>query len=52
MAELEATYPYTSGTGKVGKCAYDEQSATAVDVSTFAFVTASDVTQMKAALAD
>jgi len=52
MAEVESVYPYTSGTGNVGDCAYDVKSATAVDVSDYAFVTASDVTQMKAALAE
>ena len=44
MAETESAYPYTSGTGDVGDCKYDEKSATAVDVSDYAFVTADDVT--------
>jgi len=43
-------YPYTSGRGSVAACAYDKSSATAVEVSTYKFVTASNVAQMKAGL--
>ena len=50
MAELESVYPYTSGAGSVAACAYDAGSATAVKVSDYAFVTASNVAQMKAGL--
>jgi cathepsin L len=51
-AELETAYPYVSGkTQTAGKCAYNAASATAVEVSKYAFVTADSVTQMKAALA-
>jgi len=50
-AELESAYPYTSGkTGKNGSCNYKESSKTAVDVSSYATVTESNPTQMKAAL--
>ena len=51
MAELESTYPYTSGAGATAACAYNKSSATAVDVSAYKFVSASNVSQMKAALA-
>ena len=51
MAELESVYPYTSGYGQVAGCNYDASSATAVNVSNYGFVTASNVSQMKAALA-
>ena len=44
-------YEYTSGAGNVASCAYDESSATAVNVSTYGFVTEGNVEQMKAALA-
>jgi C1A family cysteine protease len=51
-AELESVYPYVSGTTKTaGTCAYNEGSATAVDVSSFKSVTADSISQMKAALA-
>ena len=43
MAEVESAYAYTSGTGDVADCKYDASSATAVDVSDYAFVTADDV---------
>ena len=42
-AEVESPYPYYSGTGDVADCKYDVSSATAVDVSDYAFVTADDV---------
>ena len=51
MAELESEYPYTSGdSGKWGRCKYDKKSKTAVDVSSYTEVKASNPTQMKAAL--
>jgi cathepsin L len=51
-AELESTYPYTSGTTKkASTCEYKESSATAVDVSGYESVSADSVEQMKAALA-
>ena len=50
-AELESVYPYTSAEGVSGSCLYDETSATSVDVSDYNMVTASNPTQMKAALA-
>ncbi len=46
--ELESAYPYTA---KDGDCAYNEASATAVDVSDYTMVTSDSVEQMKAALA-
>ena len=49
-AELESVYPYTSGGGVSGSCLYDSASTTAVDVSDYTMVTASNPTQMKAAL--
>ena len=49
-AELESTYPYTSGAGQTGSCLYDESSATSVEVSSFVNVTPSNKAQMKAAL--
>ena len=49
-AELESTYPYVSGTGNVPECAYDEASATSVEVSSNGFVTQDSPSQMKAAL--
>ena len=48
--ELESVYPYTSGGGQRGTCQYNESSATAVTVSTYADVTPDSVSQMKAAL--
>jgi hypothetical protein len=48
MAELETVYPYTA---KNGTCAYNKDSATAVDVSTYTNVTKDNVDQMKAAVA-
>jgi len=51
-AELESVYPYVSGTTKTaGTCQYNASSATAVDVSGYAFVTPNSVTDMKNALA-
>ena len=50
-AELESTYPYVSGTGQNPECAYDEGSATSVEVTSNGFVTQDSVSQMKAALA-
>ena len=50
-AELESVYPYVSGNGSEPACAYDSGSATSVNVSNYGFVTASNVSQMKAALA-
>jgi cathepsin L len=50
-AELEKTYPYTSGTTrKSGSCQYDEGSATAVTVTDYTDVTPNNKSQMKAAL--
>jgi len=50
-AELESSYPYTSGTSRSkGTCAYDESSATSVTVSDYADVTPNSSEQMKAAL--
>ena len=49
-AETESVYPYVSGTGSVPACKYNAGSATAVNVSNYGFVTASNVSQMKAAL--
>jgi C1A family cysteine protease len=48
MAELESVYKYTA---KNGTCKYDSSSATAVEVSTYKNVTANNVEQMKAAVA-
>ena len=45
---MESVYPYTA---KNGKCAYDESSATAVEVSQYTTVTKDNVDQMKAAVA-
>jgi cathepsin L len=51
-AELESTYPYTSGTTKTaGTCKYNATSATAVNVTSYGNVTADSVTQMQAAIA-
>ena len=51
-AELESVYPYTSGTTKKkSSCAYDSDSKTAVEASTYKNVTANSPSQMKAALA-
>jgi len=50
-AELESTYPYTSGDGSSGSCKYSESSATAVSVKSSGSITADSVSQMKAALA-
>ena len=51
-AELESVYPYTSGTSKKkSSCAYESDSKTAVEVSTYKNVTANSPSQMKAALA-
>jgi len=50
-AETEEVYPYTSGNGSRPDCQYDASSATSVNVSEWAYVTADDVNQMKAALA-
>jgi cathepsin L len=47
-AELESVYPYTAVNGT---CAYDSSSATAVEVSTYTNVTADNISQMKAAVA-
>merc|ERR1712084_106586 len=47
-AELESVYTYTA---KNGTCAYDESSATAVEVSTYKTVKKDNVEQMKAAVA-
>jgi len=47
-AELESVYKYTA---KNGSCAYDKDSATAVDVSTYTNVTKNNVSQMKTAVA-
>jgi len=47
-AELESVYKYTA---KNGTCAYDADSATAVEVSAYTTVKKDDVTQMKAAVA-
>jgi len=48
MAELESVYPYTA---QDGTCAYDESSATAIDVTTYKNVTPDSPADMKAALA-
>ena len=51
-AELESTYPYTSGsTRKSGSCQYDEGSTTSVTVTDYTDVTPNNKSQMKAALA-
>ncbi len=51
-AELESVYPYFSGTTmKAGTCAYDEASATAVEVQGSHQVTPNSPSNMKAALA-
>merc|ERR1712226_8720 len=47
-AELESVYKYTA---KNGTCAYNKDSTTAVDVSTYTNVTKNNVSQMKAAVA-
>ena len=51
FAELESVYPYTSGNGSMSlDCQYDELSQTAVEVASYANVTADSPSQMKAAL--
>ena len=49
-AELESTYPYTSGAGQTGSCLFEEASATSVSVASYVNVTPSNKAQMKAAL--
>jgi len=52
FAELEEVYPYTSGNGTAdySKCAYDADSKTAVEVTSYQNVTPSNPEQMQAAL--
>lgn len=45
-AELEATYPYTSGTGVNGKCMYDASKATTVMATGWTSVTADSIADM------
>jgi len=48
----ESALPYSAATyaGQTGTCSYDETSAVDVNVYTEGFVTASSVSQMKAAI--
>ena len=48
---FDSVYPYTSGSGQVAECAYDEGWATQMKVNGISFVKPNCVAQLKAALA-
>merc|ERR1740117_1164088 len=50
LQELEAAYPYTSGTGQSGSCKYDASKGK-VGVASYKNVPANSVAQLKAAIA-
>jgi len=50
-AELEATYPYTSGAGVSGSCLYDATKATSVISTSWTSVTADSIADMMDAVA-